>query len=222
MLLLLLLAADLAFVLLHVNYKLSTNPFAYFDIEQDGGYAELYGYIKYLWAIILCACIRSRTGSNGYIAWALVFTYFLFDDALQLHENFGELVATSIDFRPPFNLATDDVGELAVSAIVGTFLLAALAWAWLRGSSTFRNVSKDLAILVLLLVFFGIAADMVHAASAVGGIVSAGLGLVEDAGELVVGSVILWYLFSLAMRGGKPDLFLHEVLVGNLPLQRSA
>ncbi|MEX2126226.1 MAG: hypothetical protein WD795_20205 [Woeseia sp.] len=219
--LLLLLGADLAFVLLHVNYKLSPNPYAYFSIEEDGGYAEVYGYIKYFWAIILCARIRNCTKSNGYTAWVLVFTYFLCDDAMQVHETGGDLVARSFDFHPPLNLSLDDLGELAVSAIAGSLLLAGLAWAYLRGSYTFKNVSKDLSILVLALAFFGVFADMVHVAIDVGGIVSVGMGLVEDADELIVASLILWYLFMLAMRSGELDRYLHEVLFKRLTNRRN-
>jgi hypothetical protein len=45
-----------------------------------------------------------------------------------------------------------------------------------------------------------------------GHILITSLGYVEDGGELVVYSLIVWYVFLLVLRQGKPEVFLVELL----------
>jgi hypothetical protein len=39
-----------------------------------------------------------------------------------------------------------------------------------------------------------------------------GLGFVEDGGELVVYSLLVWYVFRLALRKAEPEAFLVDLL----------
>jgi hypothetical protein len=212
LLLLLLLSADLIFIALHIIYNLTPMLDARFDIGRDRGFAEVFGYIKFFWISILFACVCRSTRSGSYLAWMSVFIYFLVDDSMQLHERIGGIVASRFHFHPPFNLRLQDFGELTVSATAGVVLSIVLASAYWRGSHTFRNVSKDMLLLVLVLVFFGVFVDMAHMTAADGSLISGGLAVAEDGGEMMAVSLMLWYVFLLAIRKGEPGLFLHDLL----------
>ena len=55
-------------------------------------------------------------------------------------------------------------------------------------------------LLILALVFFGVGVDMAHIAIKLGRKVNFIFGVVEDGGEMLVASLILWYVFLLSIR----------------------
>lgn len=213
LLLLLLLSADFVFIALHVINGLTPLPnTSMFNITKDHGYAEMYQYVKYFWIIILFAYILKSTKCYRYVSWILVYTYFLFDDSLRIHELFGGYIAKSFNFNPPLDFRPQDFGELATSVIAGTFLSAVVVWSYLHGSHTFKKISIDMLLFVMALAFFGVFFDISKHAFQIGRVVSFGLGIGEDGGELVVVSLTLWYVFLLSIRNGDSDLFLHDLI----------
>lgn len=213
LLLMLLLCADFAFITVHIiNAATSLLNDTLFSIGKDGSYSEIYQYIKYLWIVILLICISKATKSPEYTTWVVVFSYFLFDDALQIHEKLGGQIANHLDFTPPLNLRLQDLGELAVSGIAGALLLSIVAWSYLRGSGVFKKATKDIVLLVLGLAFFGIFIDVLHSAIKLGSKVNFLLGVIEDGGEMVFTSLMLWYVFLLSLRHGNLGLYLSDLL----------
>jgi hypothetical protein len=171
------------------------------NLEHDNSYPEMYQYIKFFWIAFLLFYISFKNKTLHYIPLALVFSYFLFDDSLRIHERVGRYLATEFEFVPMFGLRPRDFGEIAVSAIVGVFLLLLLIWAYRRGSQTYRKIFREIAGLILLLVFFGVFVDILHIVVKFGGNVSIIFGLLEDWGEMVTVSLIAWYAFLLKVRG---------------------
>jgi hypothetical protein len=204
------LSADFAFIVLHIIYKTTTllgSPF--FSVKRDLGYSEFFQYMKFLWIIILLVYIIKTTGSWSYLSWVAVFLYFLVDDAFQVHEKIGQTLADKYDFIPPFNLRLQDLGELAVYAIAGVLLMLGLIWAYTRGSRNFKGISIDILLLVSILVFFGVVVDMAEITSSLGIFVKETLGLIDDGGEMIVTSFMLWYVFRLTIRNEEIDDFLY-------------
>jgi hypothetical protein len=212
LLLLLLLSADFAFIVLHIiNTTLVLNS-SLCNVSGLCAYLNIYQLVKLFWVIILFAYVLKSTRCYGYISWILVFTYFLFDKALQIHQNIGSHIANSFDAYLPHNLSLPTRPfELAVLAIAGTFLLAIVAWAYLRSPHAFKKISNDMLLFIVAWGFWGMFTDLA-AAIKLGPLVKIGSDIVEDGGEMVVVSLILWYVFLLAIRKGKPDLFLHDLL----------
>ncbi|HRQ23588.1 MAG TPA: hypothetical protein PLF42_09215 [Anaerolineales bacterium] len=206
--------ADFGFIVLHILYKLELLDSSYFSVKRDLGYSEFFQYTKFLWIIILLIHIIRKTKVLEYLAWVAVFAYFLADDSFQIHENIGGSIADNLDFVAPFNLRLQDIGELAVFGIAGMILLALLAWAYWRGTQTFRNISKDLLILVVIMAFFGIVIDAAEIGVDLGLFIKETLGLIDDGGEMIVVSVMLWYIFRLAVHNGHIDKFLYTRLPG--------
>ncbi|MDO8843617.1 hypothetical protein [Methylicorpusculum sp.] len=211
--LVLLLSADIIFVVLHcLNIVVPGLKVPLLSLETDQSYAEFYQYIKWLWIIITLVFISSKMASKQYLAWVVVFAYFLLDDALQVHERAGDIIAGKLDFMPRLGLQQQDLGELAVSVMAAAILIIPLSWAYMTGSRAFRKVSEDIALLILVLIFFGVAIDMVHSAINLGTVIGLLIGLIEDGGEMITVSLILWYVFLMLVRESEPDRYLCDCL----------
>jgi hypothetical protein len=141
-----------------------------------------------------------------------MFTCFLIDDAFLLHQKVGDRMAKIAGTYLPSNLGFHSRDyQLAVLALAGIFLLAVVAWGYVHGDHEFRKISNDMFVLIAALVFFGLLVDVATALK-LGSAVRASLGFVEDGGELVVYSLILWDVFLLAMRKGRSHAFLLDLL----------
>ncbi|MGZ8213585.1 MAG: hypothetical protein ACXWTP_03695 [Methylosarcina sp.] len=201
--LLLLISADFAFIALNViTHTLPENlrnPL--FIIEKDRTYPELYQYIKYFWVILLLIYLSVKYRVFQYLAWVLLFIYFLCDDSLRIHEQAGHQLSKNFNFAPLFGLGVNEVGELMISGIIGLILFPFLIWAYWSGSPEFRKVSHDIALLVAMFVFFGVVVDMAHIS-----------GNIEDGGEMLTMSLILWYVFLLMLRGNILGGFLYGIV----------
>ena len=179
-----------------------------FNMERGRGYPEIYQYIKFFWVIVLLFNLSLKNRSLHYIPWVLLFTYFLLDDSMKIHGRAGYLISEHFNFTPFFGLQLQDYGELAISATAGIFLLLPLVWAYRKGTQIFRKISLDIGLLVLVLVFFGVVVDMMHAAVHLGNAVDFIMGLVEDGGEMLAVSLVLWYIFLLNVRGDNAGCYL--------------
>lgn len=196
--LLLLIAADCAFIVMHLLRRFThviDTPML--SLTRDRGHPEFYQYTKEFWIVILLLSILKKTRVIGYSVWILLFLYLLLDDALQIHETFGGYIATRFGFTPSLGLRAQDFGELAVSTMAAAFLVTALILPYMRGDPEFRQVTRHLVLIMLALAFFGVFVDMLHFVVPGGGILSALLAVVEDGGEMVVMSLIVWYVFLL-------------------------
>jgi hypothetical protein len=212
LLILLLLCADFVFIVLHIIIEIFDPRPSLCNISGICAYMNVYHLIKLFCVIILFGYIFVRTKCFSYASWLLMFTFFFFDDALLLHQSIGDHLANILDayLSPGFGLPPRFF-ELAVLAITGLVLLIIVAWTYLYGSRTFKKISTDMLLFIAALVFFGLIVDVAEVLK-LGTVIESGLGFVEDGGELVVDSLIVWYVFLLALHNGNPDIFLYELL----------
>ncbi len=218
----LLLCGDVAFVAGHLinglTPLLDSDPMGGLDyrlllnLETDRGYSEVYQYLKFIWIAVLFLSLSMEKRVWHYLTWALFFTYLLLDDLLQIHERLGFGVAQLFGFESALGLRPRDFGELMVSAIFGIFLLSLVTVAYRRGSMAFRMVSKDLALLVAGLVFFGVGIDMAHSALDFVPGLGFSFGVVEDGGEMLMTTLLLWYVILTKLRGESADAYLSDFL----------
>ena len=208
-----LLCADLMFFILHqIHILLPEINDPLYSLEVDKGYPEMYQYIKWLWIAILFIYISRIRLSFGYLAWGILFFYFLIDDAMTIHERIGYYFAENFSFVPPMGLRLHDCGELAASVIAAIIFGSIIIWAYIRGNQVFRKMSQDLILLVLMLIFFSIVIDMSIYAFHVGLKGMEVLGFIEDAGEMLVTSIILWYVFLTSVREKNSDTFICDYI----------
>lgn len=218
--LLLLVAADAAFIAVHLVHKhTALLPGELYSISRDGGFGEIFQYVKLYWVTIMLALLWARTRERAYAAWMLVFGYLLCDDALRIHERLGGRIARWMDFRDGLIWAKDQ-GELVVYAAFGLALLGVIALAYLRGTPEARRISHDFALLFVLLAFFAVLVDVLHAMEQTHYIKHT-LGTVEDGGEMLVTSLMCWYVLGRmeGRSGGLPGPWqaaLHRLSEGRL------
>ena len=190
----LLLLADFAFILIHGVYKMHLVSSPLFSIEMDFGYAEVYQYIKEYWIVVLLLIVAIKRSRIVYFSWSSLFMYLLFDDSLRIHEKFGGYLVKYFEFQPMFHLRAQDFGELSVSMLFGFLLFTFIGASYLFSDHIGKQVSKHLFILVIFLAFFGVLVDLLHIAIPWGKSI---FGLIEDGGEMLIMSIIVWYVFEL-------------------------
>lgn len=193
----LLLAADLAFLALHVYRKVYGGGLA-LDISHDGGYAEMFQYLKELWIALLLARAAVLLRDRWFWLWSFVFAYVLLDDAMGFHERAGAWFAAQGVIGAAFGAKAKDLGQVlffAAAASVCAGLVIAL-----RRFMPVPQMQPHKALLLLFagLVFFGVGVDLLH--SIVARLGFRGLGVVEDGGEMLVTSVIVAYAAGLVRR----------------------
>lgn len=205
--LILLVAADLAFIALGILYECgfislfdvcnALNLDSYFSLTRDRGYAEVFQYIKEYWLIILFAFLAIKHNYKIYSGWVFLATYLLLDDALEIHENLGGIIAERLNYIYLFNFRPQDYGELTVFGIVGVvfFLWISLNYRW--GNSRERKVFRHLIGILLGFALFGIAIDAIHAFLDQYVFWNSTLAVVEDGGEHIVMSILVCYVFSV-------------------------
>ena len=207
LLLVLLLSADFVLIVLHVMIGIfDPNP-ALCDISGICAYMDIYHLIKMFWIIILLLYVLKKARYPGYAAWILMFICFFIDDSLWLHQKIGDRVASLLNVSG----LPSRFFELAVLAIAGLALMTIVAWFYFKGPATFKKISIDISVFLAALVFFGLRVDIAEVVR-LGHRVILGLQFVEDGGELVVYSLILWYVFLLVLRKGKTDMFLLDLV----------
>ncbi|MBS3955618.1 MAG: hypothetical protein KGZ88_21960 [Methylomicrobium sp.] len=185
-------------------------------MDADKSYAEIYQYIKFFWVSVLFIYLGYLKQTFHYLAWSILFIYFLLDDTLQFHEGIGRQIVPFLNFAPPFGLRLQDICELMVSATAGSFIFPFLFIAYVKGSESFKKTSRDIGILVLLLIFFAVFVDMAHSAIKLGRAVNFSLAFIEDGGEMIVVSLIAWYVFRLSVNEGNSEIYLYDVIRGSL------
>lgn len=203
-LLILLLTADLVFILLHILYTYTNLlPDSLYSLARDRGYAEFFQYTKMLWTAILLLVLAVRQRGVLYFTFAVIFVYFLFDDALKFHENFGEMLADWMSLQPAFGLRVVDFGELLVSALFGLLFLAAIGLSFYLSEARARSIGAALVVLIIGMAFFGVALDMLEIITR-NPTAAELLRIAEDGGEMLMMSIITWFVYRLNWEDPQP------------------
>ena len=200
LILVLLVVTDLIFIALHALRWWFSAPNLALRIDIEGGYGEVFQYTKFLWAAILLGWFAAKNRAWRFASWSIVFLYFLADDCLAIHETLGALVASRVNFELPLGLEPVDFGDL-VTLGSSAAALAILVFAAQLGAG--RNVKRDfmeLVALAMVLGFFGVAVDLLHGLLKADPLLDFLLGTLEDGGEMIVASVLVWYGFKLQNR----------------------
>lgn len=199
------LVTDIGFIILHLIYSYTalipgeTIPSKLFSLETDRGYSELLQYVKEFWIALLLGVLALRKRSRLFLSWSLLFFYFLIDDATGFRERLAVVISRKLAFVGLFNLRPIDFGELTISAGFGLFFLAAIATTYRFSDRCAREISKKLTLLLLALVFFGVAIDILHIAIKIPAIEPI-LIAVEEGGEMIVMSLITCFVFSQSLQ----------------------
>ncbi len=195
--------ADFIFLILHIcHLHLPLFSSYLFSIEQDGSYAEVYQYLKEFWIVICLAIIANRENYWGYLAWAAFFVFVLLDDSLTIHETIGSKIALSIsDEKYFYGVRTQDLGELLVLGAAFIIFAPFIGIAYLSKNNDFRELTREIILLVGVLAFAALAVDFVHEFFwLIDSTIFDTIGAFEDSVEMISMSLIFGYTFSKVIR----------------------
>ncbi|MDT0689828.1 hypothetical protein RM549_08530 [Salegentibacter sp. F188] len=203
--LILLFSVDLFFILLHfysLFLPVTNEDRLLFRLDMDFGYAEMFQYLQFIGAALLLIAFSARRKKGIYLIWSLFFLVLFIDDAFAFHESFGANLVGHFNIPSTLGLRSQDFGELAVAAMLGATFVLPFIHSLFFGDRKTKEVTLHLLILVGVLVFFGVGVDMLHSfLKTMPG--SGVLTIIEDAGELFAGSLIVGYTICLHMRENK-------------------
>lgn len=212
-LLCLLLAVDFAFILTNVVAVLAQNAHLiervplWMKITEDLEPPEDFNYLKWLVIVLALCWLALRERWLAPLLWAFIFAMILADDSFQLHERLGDLAATWLDISDNALLYGRDLGELMVFGAMGIVALTTVAFLFSRHDAPTRQMNWRYLLIVLGIGFFGVVIDGLHSilthltgADMVGTMSRQALGLIEDGGEMVVGSLAV----ALTLGKGAP------------------
>lgn len=196
----LLVVADLAFIgadlVLNV---LGPGVSPTMSVSEDQGHPEFFQYTKLAWAMVLLVVAARSFRAWNLLVWIPLFGYLLVDDATRFHEVYGSWIGNRLGIPPMWGLRTVDFGELIVNGAVGLVLVGIIALGLIGATPPVRRLFLQLAGLMVLLLVFGVAVDIVH--MLMEGFWWRVFGLVEDGGEMLVVSLVTASLFRAALTG---------------------
>jgi hypothetical protein len=202
---LLLISVNVFFIFLHVYSLFLTDlneETLRLRLDMDFGYAEIFQYFQFIATALLLIAFFVRQRKGVYLIWALFFFVLFLDDAFAFHESFGANLVQTFKIKEAFGLRAQDFGELAVAGMLGATFVLPFIHSLFFGDRKAKEVTLHLLILVGVLVFFGVGLDMLH--SFLKNMAGSGvLTIIEDAGELLAGSLIICYSICLHMRENK-------------------
>ena len=167
----------------------------------------MYQYLKLIAIVVMLVCLAVRC-SLMFLSWALVFGYLLLDDIAQVHESAGWIVSDTFALSTWAADRAGDVGELIFAGLVATGFLILLAIPYRMGPESFRQVSRRLALLIGLLAVFGVGMDFLHGLLMnQGAWVDWWMAVIEDGGEMVILSLVVWYCYTLQNRSAESAIW---------------
>jgi hypothetical protein len=212
-LLLLLVAADLAFIVLHVLYVetslLRGRPFS---LEADNGLPEAFQYVKQFWVALCMAAMFRRVREVVYIGWAVVFAFLLLDDAFQFHEHIGKWLGEQYSLPTVSGLRQDDIGELLFAGFIGGITTLLIGFGYWRGNADARIISRDMVLMVIVLAGLGVGVDILHVITYFKApLLAQFLLILEDGGEMLVVSAMVAYMVNVLNHQGRATVDLWAI-----------
>lgn len=200
-LLILLLSADLLFISLHVVNTITPGwQFPLLNIEKEGGYSEVFQYLKYFWISLLFGLLAQRHRQVHYLAWTALFAYLMLDDALGIHEYWGGAISQALALQPAMGVRPQDLGELVCNLLAAMVLAVPLVAAYLKGSAQFRASSQMVGLLVALLAGFGVLVDFAHMMVHAGWKLKFAIAMLEDGGEMLAASGLTALVYGTSLQ----------------------
>lgn len=197
--LLLFLAIDICFILIHgvgwATFRLGWTPEIThaFRISDDRSIPESFNYVKWTILVLALGWISLRDRWLTAFLWSVVFLLILLDDSLKIHETFGAMIAGQLGLEDGKTaLDPADVGELIYAAIVGSLVATLAAISFFRADAVSRHLSLVMTLVLGAFAFFSVVMDAVQRIAINAypqiGFLQDFFALVEESGEMFVAS----------------------------------
>lgn len=185
--------------LLDANHNVGFLQSELWVIDRDGGFPEIYQYLKAAFAAALFGSLFVKQRRAAYLAWFSAFLYVLVDDLFQLHETFGNFLLVNFSLPTIWKIESFLYVEALLWGAVGLLLMSLITYAYIRDPNM-RVLSRRLLYLFALLFLFAGLADAAHAfVDRYGSSLSYARGIavtLEDGGEMLAMSVLATYVFG--------------------------
>lgn len=198
-LLLILLAIDLAFIVLHILLKIDVIEHSGFRINRDGGFGEIYQYTKAALSGMVLLVLAKRERSGLLLLWSCLCFYLFIDDWLQLHERVGGKMF-GIYLESTFADSYRQ-GQLIYAALVTLTAGLASIHFWRLATPTVHRLSLGLLASFGLLGLSAVVIDYTHNMWLPESLDLLAV-ILEEGGEHVAISLLLWF----SIRGLSPTL----------------
>jgi len=204
-LLVLLLCTDALLIVFHLlRWETTFFQGTRFAIWREGGIGELFQYLKEFWLGLVFLYVGVKRLNPMMIMWSLIFFYLLADDSLKWHETMGLIVANATGLPRIFGLEPQIQGQVVYAAGLGLiFLGVAAVLSYLRGRDAMIFSLRMFALLGLFAVFAVVLDWMFHLTQ--GETVHHYMATVEEGGEMLVLSVIVWFVLNSLQRELRPS-----------------
>ena len=208
-----LLSLDILFILGHAVIAVFLDfKYKSFLVVTDGGYPEIFQYLKYGILMLLTSRLIFQKHKIIYFPWLFLFFLLFIDDAYRLHEKSGRFLEGLLGLTEIYGLRPNDFGELIYASLVGLVFFGTLFLSYYKGSKTNKKTCLDILLLFLVFLFFGIGIDMFHQIVVDFYRVSVVVALIEDGGEMIAISFMVWYFYFINFSTVPQTKYLHEYL----------
>lgn len=172
-------------------------------LETQWGLASLLMYGKWLAIICLLSLSWRQVREPLFLSLAIVFLFLLVDDSLGVHERIGAELTQELGLRAAWGLRGNDFGKLAFWAFAGAACFVVFILGYLRSSRQTQRLGHLFLAGIAGLVVVGIGIDLVSVlakqldAGLVGRAARFGLRMIEDGGEMILGSLLVTLAYAI-------------------------
>lgn len=201
------LAIDCIFLLLHLTRKLDDNLFPSLvyilsdprlSISMDGGFAEMWQYVKEFGISAMFLILFLHNRKLVYLGWSVLFLYLLLDDSIQIHETGGAFLVNVLHMPHLFGIGPQSYGELLIVAVAGLIFLPSVLIGYYRADRQTRSIVHHIVVLFAALVFCGVITDFFDMFATYRPLRNV-LVVLEDGGEMIVMTCIFAYVYRVLM-----------------------
>jgi hypothetical protein len=186
-----LLAIDAALISGDILHRQGVLTDRRFSVSLERGFGEMFEYAKLTAtaSVLVWTAFRWHSWATGF--WAVLLGYLVADNAFAVHERMGAVLARQLLLPRIGNMRPVDFGELCFLGLVGAVAAIGFAAIMRFASSRVRRLTWQLGAGLFALAVFGVGLDVVHRLVSRTSLQSTA-AVVEDGGELVVTSLLLW------------------------------
>ena len=172
------------------------------NIGRDWSLGEIFNYLKWLALGVLLFAAYQREGEFLLLAMAGTALVLLSDDALQIHETGGKMIAYRFNFHDLFQKMATQTGALMVWAFLGLIILIVLIIGWRKASDELKAKVIPMGWLFAGIVFCAAFIDSLHALTPDYSVIAGMFMILEDGGEMLF--ITAWVSYAAAVFGGSP------------------
>jgi len=191
-----LLLIDTIFIVLHILYSFDFIEGKKFKTSYDGGYGEIFQYIKFVSTGIILLYLSVILRSKMLIFWASLAIFLFLDDWKKIHESLGGKVMGA--YLKPLMKDSYHYGQAFYGIIAGV-VFSLLAWHWWKtATKEVKKLSVQLFSALALIWFSAVVIDYIHAIYVTREYNLIGV-LLEEGGEHLGATLMLWFSYRFLM-----------------------